>query len=187
MIGSGLGLAAALLMPGAPASAKDSIALKYASGYVEPLTKEELRAEATAAVFDPFVTAYKAKDWAGISALYEPGATIVDARAPGKAIRTKGDTVGEYFAQAPYENANVIVTRFVPEFAYSATDQNIIHTQYVFQNGNGKPFSGYRRLFKTDGTWKIDREVFPLESGKAYNMLVPKRDAFGNVYMEMKL
>ena len=40
---------------------------------------------------------------------------------------------------------------------------------------------------RTDGVWKIDEDVFPLDSGKVYGMIVPQRDLLGGkVFMQLK-
>jgi hypothetical protein len=42
-------------------------------------------------------------------------------------------------------------------------------------------------VVRKDGAWKIDEDVYPLDSGKVYSMVKPKRDLLsGKVFMQVR-
>jgi hypothetical protein len=97
--------------------------------------------------------------------------------------------IGPYVAARVADGlAELKLTRCNGEFTISEGTTRILHTQFTITSSGGLS-TGYCRLIATDGNsgWKIDREIYPLDNPKAYSMLQPKRDIFGNVYMQLEL
>ena len=172
-----------------PAAASDKGAARYASGYEQPKTKEELFGEAQDQVFTPLAKALLAKDGPGLAQLYSADATYIDSSIKPFEIVKGASGIGPYVAARVADGLAVLkLTRCNGEFTISEGTTRILHTQFTITSSGGLS-TGYCRLIATDGNsgWKIDREIYPLDNPKAYSMLQPKRDIFGNVYMQLEL
>jgi hypothetical protein len=172
-----------------PAAASDKGAARYASGYEQPKTKEELFGEAQDQVFTPLAKALVAKDGPGLAQLYSADATYIDSSIKPFEIVKGASGIGPYVAARVADGPAVLkLTRCNGEFTISEGTTRILHTQFTITSSGGLS-TGYCRLIATDGNsgWKIDREIYPLDNPKAYSMLQPKRDIFGNVYMQLEL
>jgi hypothetical protein len=172
-----------------PAAASDKGAARYASGYEQPKTKEELFGEAQDQVFTPLAKALVAKDGPGLAQLYSADATYIDSSIKPFEIVKGASGIGPYVAARVADGLAVLkLTRCNGEFTISEGTTRILHTQFTITSSGGLS-TGYCRLIATDGNsgWKIDREIYPLDNPKAYSMLQPKRDIFGNVYMQLEL
>jgi hypothetical protein len=172
-----------------PAAASDKGAARYASGYEQPKTKEELFGEAQDQVFTPLAKALLAKDGPGLAQLYSADATYIDSSIKPFEIVKGASGIGPYVAARVADGPAVLkLTRCNGEFTISEGTTRILHTQFTITSSGGLS-TGYCRLIATDGNsgWKIDREIYPLDNPKAYSMLQPKRDIFGNVYMQLEL
>ena len=67
------------------------------------------------------------------------------------------------------------------------------HIQYTLGTATKKPYRGIIRVQKTTdrltvspGGWKIDEDVFPLEAPKAIALMQPRRNEFGERYLEFE-
>lgn len=172
-----------------PAAASDKGAARYASGYEQPKTKEELFGEAQDQVFTPLAKALVAKDGPGLAQLYSADATYIDSSIKPFEIVKGASGIGPYVAARVADGPAVLkLTRCNGEFTISEGTTRILHTQFTITSSGGLS-TGYCRLIATDGNsgWMIDREIYPLDNPKAYSMLQPKRDIFGNVYMQLEL
>jgi hypothetical protein len=172
-----------------PAAASDKGAARYASGYEQPKTKEELFGEAQDQVFTPLAKALVTKDGPGLAQLYSADATYIDSSIKPFEIVKGASGIGPYVAARVADGPAVLkLTRCNGEFTISEGTTRILHTQFTITSSGGLS-TGYCRLIATDGNsgWKIDREIYPLDNPKAYSMLQPKRDIFGNVYMQLEL
>ena len=157
----------ALPVPAWALSKKEYIA-SLASGYVEPKPKEELLAEVKASVVQE-----------GGFLKYAADAVVVDGSVRGqKPVVQKASEVPSSVATAI---RSVRITKFVPE------GETVAHVQYSIEDGTGvTAFSGACRVVNTGGvSWAVDQDLFPLDNPKAYVLLQPKRDIYGNVYMEL--
>ena len=183
-VGTGL---TAVLGGSLPAFAKDSTAKALASGYEVQKSNAQLKFEAAAKVFDPFESALAKRDASAMASLYTSDAKLIDGTKKPLATVEGASSIGEYLAQAGLGNPQIGISKLVGERNYDGSSIKVIHTQYTFEADGGVKFSGYCRLVAADGaSWKIDREAFPLEAGKIYAMLKPKRDVLGNVYMQVE-
>ena len=192
-LGSGFAAAAGIQVSSfflpRPAAASDKGAARYASGYEQPKTKEELFGEAQDQVFTPLAKALVAKDGPGLAQLYSADATYIDSSIKPFEIVKGASGIGPYVAARVADGPAVLkLTRCNGEFTISEGTTRILHTQFTITSSGGLS-TGYCRLIATDGNsgWKIDREIYPLDNPKAYSMLQPKRDIFGNVYMQLEL
>jgi len=192
-LGSGFAAAAGIQVSSfflpRPAAASDKGAARYASGYEQPKTKEELFGEAQDQVFTPLAKALLAKDGPGLAQLYSADATYIDSSIKPFEIVKGASGIGPYVAARVADGLAVLkLTRCNGEFTISEGTTRILHTQFTITSSGGLS-TGYCRLIATDGNsgWKIDREIYPLDNPKAYSMLQPKRDIFGNVYMQLEL
>lgn len=192
-VGSGFAAAAGIqassfLLP-RPATASDKGAARYASGYEQPKTKEELFGEAQDQVFTPLAKALAAKDGPGLAQLYLADAKYIDSSIKPFEIVKGASGIGSYVAARVADGPTALkLTRCNGEFTMSEGSTRILHTQFTITSSS-RLSTGYCRLIATDGNsgWKIDREIYPLDNPKAYSMLQPKRDIFGNVYMQLEL
>ena len=156
---------------------------KYASG--KPPTKAEqtaalAEAKATAiSVCDAFSHAYaSASDTA---ALYAEDAVILDA-SKGSSEITGSDSVRAYVASLSYPGGppRLTLVSAVPE------KSSVVHAEYQLTTGS-KTFRGtWKLVADSSGSWLIDESVLPLDSTRAYSALEPKKNYFGNRYMELK-
>jgi len=181
-------LALGVTMVPSMARANDQGAARYASGYVKPKSKEELTQEAQAQFYGPFGNALAQKDQAILSNLYTSDATLIFASSKPFATLLGAAAIGPFVAESAPEAPLVTLTRCNGEVQYDGSETRILHTMYTCTANKGKErYTGYCRLVAADGVWKVDRQIFPLEVPKAYAMLQPKRDIFGNVYMQLAL
>jgi len=153
---------------------------------VRKKTSAELKKELLDDVFDPYELAYNKKDYAALTKLFTPDAKIVDGTDKKVSlVTTSGAEYGPYVSKGPgYTNARVLPVSIVPESETDGVTVKTVHVQYDFKHADGN-FRCYRRVVMTADGWKSDRELFPLDSPKAYAKLMPKRDAFGHLYMQL--
>jgi len=156
-----------------------------ASGYVAQKSPAEVKAEVKATFVDPFVAAYTKGDWDALSSLYIPDAIIVDGTTR-QLTNVRGADIGAYLSKTPLVDVGLTIVKLTPEVEYDGGELQTIHTQIDFTHAGGR-FRVYRRLVKVDAGWKVAAELYPLDAPKAYALLKPKRDVFGNVYMTLTL
>ena len=164
--------AAALLALPVQASAltKKEYIASLASGYVEPKPKEELLAEVRASIIR--------EDGA---LKYGAEALIVDGSARGqKPVVRKASEVPSSTGRAS-KSVRIAITKFVPE------GETVAHVQYSVDDGTADAaYSGACRAVNIGGvSWAVDQDLYPLDNPKAYVLLQPKRDIYGNVFMEL--
>ena len=189
-VGAAVGLGVASLAHAPLAAVAKNRAAEFASGFELTRSVDELTAEAQADVWKPFVAAWKLGDASAVSALFTADATVVDCHGKNKKILVGATEIGSYFAASPASAATRVTLRsLVPESEYDGSATKVLHTQYLLATEGGALADGYARLVKAKGEpkWQFDRQLYPLQSGKASAMLQPKRDVLGRVYMEMKL
>eukprot|EP00966_Prymnesium_polylepis_P239791 5545222-Prymnesium_polylepis.1 len=117
------------------------------------------------------------------SSLRTPRLSTARTRSP--ALSRRCAQYGPYVSKGPgYTNARVLPVSIVPESETDGVTVKTVHVQYDFKHADGN-FRCYRRVVMTADGWKSDRELFPLDSPKAYAKLMPKRDAFGHLYMQL--
>lgn len=125
--------------------------------------------------------ALQKRDASSLSAVYTPGAILCDGSVAGPPRIVRGaDAVGAYLAsQPPLEDPKLTVLSTVPEGEWDLTP--FIHVEY--RRGSSR---GAWLLMRTASGWRIDEDVFPLEAPKAIALMQPRRNEFGERYLEFE-
>ena len=191
-----LGVVAAAAMPGASvhaASENQEALSRYknintvaSGGY-----SAGAAAEIQETVYAKLSNALTKQDWAAVTSLYLPEATVVDASGAGKPMFVRGSDAGQHFQSLAYETPRVALGASVfscvledTAFKKSGTPK-VVHAIYGLEATNVGRYQGSMRLIETADGWKIAEDVFPTNKPKAYAMLQPKRDSYGHVYLQL--
>jgi hypothetical protein len=189
VLSSGLGLAAATALP--PHAQAKTTTASFASGYFEAPPAGIAEAVIRQQVISPLNAALAKRDWSAAQALYLPEAILVDALQRGPPAFVLGAAVGSHLAAgAPIESIGV--KDIVLEGEYG----QVAHVKYLaVPASGGSAYEGLMRLvnltpktkdWESESAWRVDEDLYPLESPKLYAMIKPQRDLVrGKVFMAL--
>ena len=148
-----------------------------ATGRVETTTA------VSADVCAPLVDALQKSDSAALRALYTPGAIVCDGMRPGRPRVVRGpDALGSYLASLPaLDEPKLTLLSLAAEGEWDLTP--FVHAEYLCEHSGGSRRGGWLLLRTADG-WRIDEDIFPLEAPKILTLMQPRRNEFGERYLE---